>query len=87
MFVFGDMHVDDKKLAVFYPAISVLQRYLSLIHILIGPGGNYHLGRKVTVEVVKADKKSREIDFKIVYNSNRVKGNGKRRRSKQKGRS
>lgn len=54
---------------------------------LIGPGGNYHLGRKVTVEVVKADKKSREIDFKIVYNSNRVKGNGKRRRSKQKGRS
>ena len=53
---------------------------------LVGPGGHYHLGSKVLVEVIRADKKSREIDFKIVYNSNKVKGNGKRRRPKQKGR-
>ncbi|MDD4077637.1 MAG: ribonuclease R [Bacilli bacterium] len=54
---------------------------------LIGARGNYHLGSKVLVEVIKSDKKSREIDFKIVYNNSRVKKNGKRRRQKQKGRS
>lgn len=49
---------------------------------LIGPGENYSLGSKVLVEVIKADKKSREIDFKIVYN--KVKQNGKHHRQKQK---
>ena len=38
---------------------------------LLGVNGNsYRLGDRVAVEVIKSDKKKREIDFKIVYNSN-----------------
>lgn len=32
-------------------------------------GNNYRMGDRVTIEVTNSDKKKREIDFKIVYNS------------------
>ena len=38
---------------------------------LIGIGGEtYRLGDKVAVQVIKADKKTSEIDFDLVYNNN-----------------
>lgn len=66
---------------------------------LIGIGGEtYRLGDKVAVQVIKADKKTSEIDFDLVYNNNggikkkkkapkkneRVKGHGKNKRCRKK---
>lgn len=66
---------------------------------LIGIGGEtYRLGDKVAVQVIKADKKTSEIDFDLVYNNNggikkkkkapkkneRVKGHGKNKRRRKK---
>lgn len=53
---------------------------------LIGLGGEiYRLGDKVTVEVIKADKKTSEIDFVLVYNKGDKKTKGKSERVKQHG--
>ncbi|MGD9605495.1 MAG: ribonuclease R [Bacilli bacterium] len=57
---------------------------------LIGSSGHrLHLGDEVLVEVIGASKIKREIDFKIVYNDNKVMPSGKKsnRRSQQKSRS
>ncbi|MGI6768479.1 MAG: ribonuclease R [Bacilli bacterium] len=55
---------------------------------LIGIGGEiYRLGDKVTVEVIKADKKTSEIDFNLVYNKDEKKPKGKSERVKKHGES
>ena len=66
---------------------SLQGRYLydSKTMTLLGTNGpNYRLGDKVAIEVVKSDKKKREIDFKVVYNNDRVKSSGEKKHHRKK---